>query len=238
MNASSLRSSHTLAAACSDPASRGDDPRGRLRDLGPRALSDAELVSLLLRTGARGADALSLPRALLARFGGLRGILRAAERELCAEPGMGPAKTASLLAALEIGRRLATRRLRFGDRIRGPSDVYRHFFERLRDRSHECFIALLLDGRHRVRGETLVSQGTLTSSLVHPREVFRRAVRESAAALVLVHNHPSGDPEPSGEDHEVTGRLARAGELLGIRVIDHVIVAERGYYSFGERGEL
>jgi DNA repair protein RadC len=217
---------------------RGDGPRERLRDLGPHALSDAELVALLLRTGGRGADALSLSRALLARFGGLPGILGAAECELRVAPGMGPAKTASLLAALEIGRRLATRRLRVGDRIRGPSDVYRHFFERLRDRPHECFIALLLDGRHRVRGEVLVSQGTLTSSLVHPREVFRRAVRESAAALVLAHNHPSGDPEPSGEDHEVTQRLARAGEILGIRVVDHVIVAERGYYSFGEKGEL
>jgi DNA repair protein RadC len=151
---------------------------------------------------------------------------------------MGPAKTASLVAALEIGRRLATRRLRVGDRINGPADVYRHFFERLRDRPHECFIALLLDGRHRVRGEALVSQGTLTSSLVHPREVFHRAVRESAAALVLVHNHPSGDPDPSGEDREVTRRLARAGEILGIRVLDHVIVAERGYHSFGEAGDL
>ena len=238
MKANSASCSGTRVPVSGDLAHRGDDPRERLRDLGPQALSDAELVALLLRTGARGSDVLSLSRTLLAHFGGLRGILQAPEGELCVAPGMGPAKTASLLAALEIGRRLATRRLHVGDRIRGSSDVYRHFFERLRDRPHECFIALLLDGRHRVTGEALVSQGTLTSSLVHPREVFHRAVREAAAALVLVHNHPSCDPEPSGEDHEVTMRLARAGEILGIRVVDHVIVAERGYYSFGDKGEL
>jgi len=218
MKANSASCSGTRVPVSGDLAHRGDDPRERLRDLGPQALSDAELVALLLRTGARGSDVLSLSRTLLAHFGGLRGILQAPEGELCVAPGMGPAKTASLLAALD--------------------DVYRHFFERLRDRPQECFIALLLDGRHRVTGEALVSQGTLTSSLVHPREVFHRAVREAAAALVLVHNHPSGDPEPSGEDHEVTRRLARAGEILGIRVVDHVIVAERGYYSFGDKGEL
>ena len=130
------------APASPDLGPRGDGPRERLRDLGPRALSDAELVALLLRTGARGADVLSLSRSLLGRFGGLRGVVRATECELCDAPGIGPAKTASLVAALEIGRRLATRRLRIGDRISGPSDVYRHFFERLRDCPQECFIAL------------------------------------------------------------------------------------------------
>jgi DNA repair protein RadC len=149
---------------------------------------------------------------------------------------MGPAKTATLLAALELGRRLAAGRLRPGQPIRSPSEVHRHFFPRLRDFMHERFLAVLLDGRHRVIREVVVSQGTLTASLVHPREVFRPALREAAAALVLVHNHPSGDPAPSPEDREVTERLARAGELLGIRVLDHVVCAERGYYSFSEAG--
>jgi len=238
LKVTSVGGSAGSAPVSPDRGPRGDGPRERLRDLGPRALSDAELVALLLRTGARGVDVLSLSRSLLGRFGGLRGVVRATESELCGAPGIGPAKTASLVAALEIGRRLATRRLRIGDRISGPSDVYRHFFERLRDCPQECFLALHLDGRHRVRGEALVSQGTLTSSLVHPREVFYRAVRESAAALILVHNHPSGDPDPSSEDREVTRRLARAGEILGIRVLDHVIVAEQGYHSFGEAGDL
>ena len=140
--------------------------------------------------------------------------------------------------ACEIGRRLATRRLEVGQCIQVPSDVHRHFFDRLRDYPQERFHALLLDSRHRVTREVLISQGTLTASLVHPREVFRHAVRQSAAALVLVHNHPSGDPAPSSEDRRVTERLLRAGEVLGIRVLDHVVVAEHGYYSFNEAGEL
>ena len=108
----------------------------------------------------------------------------------------------------------------------------------LRDMAHERFVALLLDSRNRVIKDVVVSQGTLTASLVHPREVFRAAVRESAAALVLVHNHPSGDPAPSGEDREVTRRLCDAGRIVGIRVLDHVVIAERGYFSFCEAGEI
>jgi len=135
-------------------------------------------------------------------------------------------------------RRVAGRRLEAGARIQGPADIHGHFFERLRGCRTERFLALLLDGRHRVMREVLVSQGTLTASLVHPREVFREAIREAAAALVLVHNHPSGDPTPSGEDRTVTERLRSAGELLGIRVLDHVVVAEHGYHSFSEALDL
>jgi DNA repair protein RadC len=151
---------------------------------------------------------------------------------------MGTAKTASVLAALEIGRRVAARRLHAGELIRSPADIHRHFYERLRDSLQESFIAVLLDGRHRILGEVGVSRGTLTASLVHPREVFRSAVREAAAAIVLVHNHPSGDPSPSLEDREVTRRLIHAGEIVGVRVVDHVIVAESGYHSFSEAGEM
>ena len=120
--------------------------------------------------------------------------------------------------------------------MRGPEDVFQHFHARLRDASQEHFCVLLLDGRHRVLGDELVSLGTLTASLVHPREVFRPALRAGAAALILVHNHPSGDPEPSPEDRVVTQRLTRAGELLGIPVLDHVIVAERGFRSLRDEG--
>ncbi len=215
-----------------------DGPRERLSCLGPRALSDAELVSLLLRTGGGGLDVETLARDLLERAGGLAGFARERTADLQGIPGMGPAKSASLLAACEMGRRIATRRLEAGARIHGPADVHHHFFERLRHRANERFYALLLDGRHRVTAEVLVSQGTLTASLVHPREVFREAIRRTAAALVLVHNHPSGDPTPSGEDRRVTERLAQAGELMGIRVLDHVVVAEHGYHSFQEAGEL
>jgi DNA repair protein RadC len=151
---------------------------------------------------------------------------------------VGPAKAATLLAALELGRRLAQRRLHTGDAIRGPQDVYRHFHARLRDAPHEQFHLLLLDGRHRLLREVMASRGTLTASLVHPREVFRPALREGAAALVVVHNHPSGDPAPSAEDGEVTRRLVQAGALLGVPLLDHVVVAERGWVSLREQGEL
>ena len=130
-------------------------------------------------------------------------------------PGVGPAKSAALVAALEIGRRVAARRLRAGDPVRGPADVFRHFHARVRQARHERFFVLLLDGRHRLLREVVISQGTLTASLVHPREVFRPALREAAAAVVLVHNHPSGDPTPSTEDHEITLRLFEAGTLVG-----------------------
>ena len=208
-----------------------DRPRERLEALGPEVLSDAELLALLLRTGSRGSDALAVASQLLAGHGGLAGLARAGARELAGAPGVGPAKSATLRASLELGRRLAARRLPAGSAIRSPADVFRHFHPRLRDAAHECFLVVLLDGRHRVMRQELISQGTLTASLVHPREVFRPALRAAAAALVLVHNHPSGDPTPSREDHEVTCRLVRAGEILGVPVLDHVVVAERGYRS-------
>jgi len=210
-------------------------PRERLLDAGSEALSDRELLALLLRTGMPGRSAEGLADDLLAA-GGLAALATSSEGELVQRPGIGPAKAATLLAALELGRRLAARRLQEGDRFRGPEDVARHFFPRLRDAPCEQFHAVLLDGRHRVKRVVLVSQGTLTASLVHPREVFRPALREAAAALVVVHNHPSGDPTPSGEDREVTDRLRRAGELLGIPLLDHVVVAEQGFVSLRERG--
>jgi DNA repair protein RadC len=215
-----------------------DRPRERLERCGAEALSDAELVALLLRTGARGRDALAIAHALLERHAGLRGLARATGSELRDADGVGPAKGAGLIAALEIGRRVASRELRPGEPIRGPEDLWRHFGARLRDASHEQFLVVLLDGRHRVLRSEAVSRGTLTASLVHPREVFRPAIREAAAALVLVHNHPSGDPTPSREDREITARLIGAGELLGIPVLDHVVVAESGYRSLREEGEV
>lgn len=220
------------------PAGAPDRPRERLMAFGPETLNDAELLALLLRTGGRDGDALALASRLLKRLGGLRGLSRASGREIRDTAGVGPAKCAALQAAAEIGRRLASKRLREGDAIGGPEDVYRHYHPHLRDAEHERFAVILLDGRHRVIRDAVISQGTLTASLVHPREVFRPALREGAAALVLVHNHPSGDPSPSGEDREVTRRLVRAGELLGIPVLDHVIVAERGYRSLREDGGL
>jgi DNA repair protein RadC len=217
---------------------RTEGPRERLRSRGAEALSAAELIALLLRTGARGRDAVDVARALLARSGGLDRLESAPGCELAAVSGVGEAKAASLIAAFELGRRCACSHLPEGAALRSPEDVFRHFAARLRRLSQERFVVVLLDGRHRVLGEEVVSQGTLTASLVHPREVFRPALRASAAALILVHNHPSGDPTPSAEDRAVTSRLARAGEILGVRVLDHVVVAERGYVSLREEGAL
>jgi len=215
-----------------------DLPRERLRELGTEALSDSELVALLLRTGGAGHDAVSVSRRLLDGSRGLAGLARFLKADARAVPGVGPAKLASLAAAVELGRRLHGRRLVAGERMQGPEQIHRHFHPRLRDCERERFMVILLDARHRILREVTISQGTLTASLVHPREVFRAAVRESAAALVLIHNHPSGDPAPSAEDREVTRRLSEAGHVMGIRVLDHVIVAERGYFSFCEAGEL
>jgi len=216
----------------------GDRPRERLAANGAVALSEAELLALLLRTGCRGLDAVALATRLLMRSDGLAGLLEQPYGGLCEVPGLGRTKAASLLAAAEIGRRLATRRLVPGDVIRSPGDVHRHFHQRLRGSRREHFMILLLDGRHRVMSESQISQGTLTASLVHPREVFRPAVRAAAAAIVLVHNHPSGDPTPSTEDFEVTRRLVSAGEVVGIRVVDHVVVADAGFHSFQESGQM
>jgi DNA repair protein RadC len=216
----------------------GDGPRERLEALGPESLSEAELVALLLRTGGSGRDALALAAWLLQRHGGLVGLASVEGAELVRVPGVGRAKSAALVAALELGRRLAARRLRAGEPVRGPADVFRHLHARVRAWRHERFFVLLLDGRHRLLREVVISQGTLTASLVHPREVFRPALREAAAAVVLAHNHPSGDPTPSTEDREITVRLAEAGALLGIPVLDHVVVAERGWSSLCELGAI
>lgn len=205
---------------------------------GPRMLSDVELLALVLGTGNREQDAWSLARQLLTRSGGLAALADLSARELEALPGVGAAGSVRLASALELGRRIASVPLVRGEPIRSPSDVHRHFGPLLRGRLQESFHALLLDARHRLMSVVEVSVGTLTASLVHPREVFREAVRQAAAAIVLVHHHPSGDPSPSPEDRSVTDRLCAAGSLLGIRVVDHVIVGDSHYFSFQEADRL
>ena len=209
-------------------------PRERLAEGGIGGLSDAELLGLILRTGPAREGAVELGRRCLEGLGGLSGLAAAPLPSIQRVRGLGPAKAASLQAAFELGRRAASRPLRRGDRMGGPGDIHRAFMPGLRLERRESFFAILLDARHRVLGRRPVSLGTLTASLVHPREVFREVIREAAAALVVVHNHPSGDPAPSAEDHEVTERLRKAGELLGIPLVDHVIVADSGFFSFRE----
>lgn len=216
------------------PSTRCDRPRERLDTLGPGPLADAELVALVLRTGGQHRDAWDLGRTILETNGGLAGLEAAPTAELQGISGLGPAKLASLRAAIELGRRWVALPLERGMPLRGPADVQRALESRLRGLHRECFHVILLDGRHRLLSSEEISMGTLTASLVHPREVFRQAIRSAAAAILLVHNHPSGDPSPSAEDRAVTARLQTAGALLGIAVVDHVIVAEEGYFSFRE----
>ncbi|MCP4004013.1 MAG: JAB domain-containing protein [bacterium] len=213
-------------------------PRERLLREGAAPLSLIELLALSLRTGRAGASATRLADDLVQEFGSLDALARAGNAELARVPGMGPVKIASLRAAFELGSRLAQQPLVPGEKLQSPEQIFSCFGTRLRHCRQEVFMTVLLDSRHRVIGEVEVSRGSLNQSLVHPREVFAPALRETAAAILVLHNHPSGDPAPSREDHEVTRRLARAGEILGIRLVDHVVVAAESYVSFARSGWL
>ncbi|MCP9456155.1 MAG: DNA repair protein RadC [Nitrospira sp.] len=213
-------------------------PRERLLSKGPEALSDAQLLAILLRTGRRDSSAVAVAMEVLQRVGGLSGLVKSGVEELCAIEGVGLAKAAQLKAALEIGRRSLAAPLSTGMRLSSSADLFRHFYPLLRDYKQELFKVILLDAKNTIVKETTVSEGTLTLSLVHPREVFTQAIRESAAGVIFVHNHPSGDPTPSREDRHLTDRLVAAGRLLGIAVLDHVIIGDGRYVSFADEGWL
>ena len=208
---------------------QGKALRERLLARGAESLTTHDLLGLV---GAEPATA------LLRRFGSLRSLAAASPMELVREPGVGRVTAVRVSAALALARRLSGERLPRGRRLRESGEIFRAFHERLRDLRKERFLTVLLDGKNRVLREDLVSEGILTASLVHPREVFGPAIREAAGGIVLVHNHPSGDPEPSAEDVEVTRRLCAVGELVGIRVLDHVVIGDGRYVSFLERGMI
>jgi len=218
------------------PPGPGCEAAERLAALGPEALSALELLTVLLAPGGRARAAESASRRLLVHFETLRGLAAAGSREIAALGRLAPGLALRLEAAFALGRRVHAARLRPGKALDGAADIHAAFEGRLRDLRKERFISVLLDGRRRVIRESVVSEGILTASLVHPREVFAPAIKASAGAVLLVHNHPSGDPEPSPEDVEITRRLCAVGDLVGIRVVDHVVVAEGGYVSFLERG--
>jgi DNA repair protein RadC len=213
-----------------------DRPRERLARHGASALSNRELVAILLGTGARGVSALDVSEGLLQA--GLRGLAGRSLPDLTGEHGLGGAKAARVLAALELGARLASEGRQGGPSFRTAADAGHFLLPRYGARPVETFGLLALDVRHRLKREVVVSTGCLTSSLVHPREVFQEAVVARAAALVLFHNHPSGDPEPSGEDLALTRRLAAAGTLMGIEVLDHLILGAGRFVSLKDRGVL
>jgi DNA repair protein RadC len=216
-------------------------PREKMQKSGPSGLSDAELLALVIRSGdpSTKQSAIDLGRELISHFSGnLRELAGADISEICAIKGMGLAKATSVKAAFSLASRFQARKLERFDRFTSPQQVFDYFHHEFRDSRKEYFLILLLDGKNRIIRRVQISEGSLNQSIVHPREVYLPAVKESAAAIILVHNHPTGDPAPSSEDIAITRRLKEAGEIMGIRVLDHIIVGDGEYVSFVERGLL
>jgi len=213
-----------------------DRPREKLQRLGAAALGDNELLAIVLGHGRSRVSALDMANAVLETADGAHGLVRTRYDDLCAIPGIGRARAAQILAAVELGRRTLTRPLRERVQIVNARAAAEYLLPQYGSRSVEQFGVVLLDTKRRVIRTLILSVGTLDASIVHPREVFGAAAAAGAAALVLFHNHPSGDPRPSPDDLDLTRRLAAAGVLMGIDVIDHVILADVRYYSFKEEG--
>ena len=215
-----------------------DRPREKLERVGAGGLGDNELLAIVLGHGVPRASALELANAVLDAVGGLHGLARATTDDLRRIPGIGEARASQLIAAVEAGRRTLVRAHRDRLQFFTPRDAAEFLVPQFGTRPVEQFGVILLDTKHRLLRTTLLSVGTLDASIVHPREVFRAAASAGAAALVLFHNHPSGDPTPSEDDIALTKRLVRAGDLMGIPVLDHVIVSESRFCSLKERGDL
>jgi len=211
-------------------------PMERLIRFGPETLSDAQLMAILIRTGRKKSSAVDMAKHLLRRFGGLASLKQVTISELCSVNGIGPAKAAQILASLELGRRSLAQPLHKELRVLSSRDIYHHYHPLLRDMKRELFKLLLFDGKNRLLKDTTISTGSLSLNIVHPREVFKPAVRESASSVILLHNHPSGDPTPSPEDRELTRRLVKAGRIMGIKVLDHVVIGDGRYFSFADQG--
>ena len=215
---------------------RGERPRERLRDHGSSYLSNAELIAILLRTGLAGENVLNLAVRLLSHFHGLPGLARATFGEMCSLKGVSEAEACQLMAAFELGRRLVS--LHPEDRavIRCPEDVANLFAAEMGLLDQEHLRILLLDTKHHVTGVSEIYIGNVNSSVVRGAEGFRPAIRDNSAAIIVVHNHPSGDPTPSPEDVAITEQLRESGELLGIEVVDHIILGAQRHVSLKEQG--
>ncbi|WP_192894770.1 RadC family protein [Neobacillus notoginsengisoli] len=213
-------------------------PRERFIAGGPASLSNHELIALLLRTGTKDESVLQLSNRLLSHFEGLRLLKAASLEEITAIKGIGKAKAIQLMAALELGSRVAN--LTNNERyvIRSPEDGANYVMNEMRFLSQEHFVCLYLNTKNQVLHKQTIFIGSLNASIVHPREVFKEAFRRSAASIICLHNHPSGDPTPSREDIEVTKRLAECGKIIGIDVLDHLIIGENKFISLKEKGYL
>lgn len=217
---------------------QGERPRERLLKEGAEILSDAQLLAILLRTGSDRANAVELAIYLLEQFHALPNLAQLSISELCSIRGIGPAKAALLKAALELGRRSLSSPLSHGMKLVTSRHVFDHFSPHLKHVKKEIFKIILLDQKNKVIRDVNISEGSLTATVVHPREVFNPAIRDSAASVIFLHNHPSGDPTPSQEDKEMTQRLVAAGELIGIQVLDHLVIGGNTYFSFADSGYI
>jgi DNA repair protein RadC len=211
-------------------------PRERLTFYGEAALSNAELLAIALRTGSRTENAVGLAQRLLMTFQGVSGLARASVAELCQVSGIGPAKAAQVKAALELGRRLMLAAQEGRPQITSPSDAATLLTARMNTAMQEQLHVLLLDTKHRVQRIVLVYVGNVNTSLIRVSEVFREAIKDNSTAIIVGHNHPSGDPTPSTDDIRVTEAIAEAGRMLDIKVLDHVIIGRQGYVSLKEKG--
>ncbi|MFC1492462.1 DNA repair protein RadC [candidate division KSB1 bacterium] len=209
-------------------------PREKLLKFGPSQLSDAELLAILLGSGSTETTAVDLARYMLSKDNSLKRLSERAVGELKEFKGIGDAKAVTLKAAFELGRRLAARGPEQNEKVVTPWSVAEKYIPMLESLKQEEFRVLHLSSSNSIIGEEVVTKGSLNASIVHPREVFKKAITDSAASIIVIHNHPSGNPEPSREDRQVTEKLKNAGEIVGIELIDHIVIAGKKYFSFAE----
>jgi DNA repair protein RadC len=214
-----------------------DRPRERLVKKGPASLSDSELLAIILRTGSRKENVLNLSQRILNQYN-FKQLSRINLTQLMKVHGIKESKAAQISACFEIARRLESRTDETKPKINSPEDVYRLIYPRLREEKKEMFIEICLDTKNQVIKEETISIGSLNANVVHPREVFRTALAESAAHIIVAHNHPSGDPAPSREDIEITRKLVETGSIMGITVLDHVIIGDGSHFSMKEAGHI
>ena len=211
-------------------------PRERLQKLGPEALSSQELLALVIGRGIPKKSVMTIAQELMARFGNVKAISQATLEELSQIKGIGPAKAAQIKACFELAKRENLEADEESFDIKNPEAVFKLMSSSIKDKAKEHFKLILLNSRNKKIGLSTISIGTLTTSLVHPREVFKDAITHSAASVILAHNHPSGDPEPSEDDLKITRKLVESGKILGVEVIDHIIIGKTNFYSFREKG--
>lgn len=215
-----------------------EQPREKLIMHGADKLSDSELLAILIRHGTKGKSAIDVARNLLDKYKNLTELAKLDVKELQFVKGLGDAKAVAIAAAFELGKRVEMSEFIQKRKITKPQDLAEYFIPKLRDKRNENFYVVLMNTAGQITDEVLISEGTLNATIIHPREVFRKAITGSAASVALVHNHPSGNPAPSKEDRMITKELADAGNIIGIKVVDHIIVGEKEYFSFAEDGLL